>query len=165
MRRTELDRPSAAAGASPRWLAWTTLALALAGVAIAGYLTAEHYTASTTLACPDTGTVNCAKVTTSAQSTVLGVPVALLGLLYFVAIAPCCLPAAWRSGNTALRWGRVLLTAAGALFVCYLVYVELFVVDAICLWCTAVHVIAIALFALVAFGAAADPRGQPRSGR
>lgn len=36
----------------------------------------------------------------------------------------------------------------------YLVYVELFQVDAICLWCTAVHVLAFALFAVCLIGSA-----------
>src|SRR5207237_7175160 len=39
---------------------------------------------------------SCAKVTQSPQSAILGVPVALLGLLYFAAIGPLHLPAAWR---------------------------------------------------------------------
>jgi uncharacterized membrane protein len=44
---------------------------------------------------------------------------------------------------------------AGVGMVLYLVYAELFILDAICLWCTAVHVLALALFAVVGFGAAA----------
>jgi uncharacterized membrane protein len=36
----------------------------------------------------------------------------------------------------------------------YLVYAELFVLDAICLWCTAVHVITVALFGAIAWGTA-----------
>jgi uncharacterized membrane protein len=142
------------APAPPRWLPVTSLLLVLAGVAVAGYLTVEHYTASTTLACPETGVVNCQKVTTSAQSTVLGIPVALLGLLFFLALVPACLPVAWRSGQPAVRWGRVVFALAGVGFVLYLIYAELFVLDAICLWCTAVHVIAVALFAVIALGTA-----------
>ena len=142
------------APAPPRWLPVTSLLLVLAGVAVAGYLTVEHYTASTTLACPETGVVNCQKVTTSAQSTVLGIPVALLGLLFFLTLVPACLPVAWRSGQPAVRWGRVVFALAGVGFVLYLIYAELFVLDAICLWCTAVHLIAVALFAVIALGTA-----------
>jgi uncharacterized membrane protein len=142
------------AGGVPRWLPVTTLLLVVAGVAVAGYLTVEHYTASTTLACPETGVVNCRKVTTSVQSTVLGIPVALLGLLFFAALLPVCLPAAWRSGQRALRWGRVVFALIGVGFVVYLIYAELFLLNAICLWCTAVHAIAVALFAAIALGTA-----------
>ena len=139
---------------APRWLAPASLALGLAGLAVATYLTVEHYTASKTLACPETAVLNCQKVTTSAQSVVLGVPVALLGLLFFLALVPLCLPVAWRSAHRAVRWGRVLFALIGVCFVLYLIYAELFVLDAICLWCTAVHVITLALFAVIALGTA-----------
>jgi uncharacterized membrane protein len=140
---------------APRWLPLTSMALALAGLAVATYLTVEHYTASTTLACPETGIVNCQKVTTSAQSALLGVPVAVLGLVFFAVMLPALVPVAWRSRLPALRRGRVVFTLVGVVFVCYLVYAELFILDAICLWCTAVHVLTVALFAVVVFGTAA----------
>lgn len=41
--------------------------------------------------------------------------------------------------------------------VLFLLSVELFIVNAICLWCTAVHVLTIALFAVIALGAALTP--------
>jgi uncharacterized membrane protein len=136
----------------PGWLPVASLLLVVAGIAVAGYLTVEHYTASTTLACPETGVVNCQKVTTSAQSVVVGIPVALLGLLYFAAMLPLCLPVAWRSARWELRSGRAGLSLVGVGFVVYLVYTELFTLNAICLWCTAVHVITLALFAVIVFG-------------
>jgi uncharacterized membrane protein len=138
----------------PRWLPLTTLPLALAGLALAGYLTVEHFTASTTLACPNTGVINCQKVTSSAQSTVAGIPVAVLGLVFFAVMMPACLGVAWRAGHPTIRWGRALLALAGVGFVFYLVYAELFVLDAICLWCTAVHVITVVLFGAIAWGTA-----------
>ena len=153
-RRTAPARPAAAPAAPPRWLPVASSLLALAGLAVSTYLTVEHYTAGKTLACPETGVVNCQKVTTSAQSAVLGIPVALLGLLFFLALVPLCLPVAWRSAHPAVRWSRVVLALIGVGFVVYLIYAELFVLDAICLWCTAVHVITIALFAVIALGTA-----------
>ena len=40
----------------------------------------------------------------------------------------------------------------------YLVYAELFVLNAICLWCTAGHAITITLFSVIAWGTAViDP--------
>ncbi|MDT4986908.1 MAG: hypothetical protein QOI74_1002 [Micromonosporaceae bacterium] len=136
----------------PRWLPPTTTALAVAGLGVAGYLTVEHYTAAATLACPETGVINCQKVTTSAQSAVLGIPVAVLGLVFFAVMVPLCLPLAWRLGRPAVRWGRALFAWAGVGFVFYLLYAELFVLDAICLWCTAVHAITVVLFAVIMFG-------------
>jgi uncharacterized membrane protein len=140
----------------PRWAMVWSLLISLAGLVVSAYLTLEHYTASTTLACPETGVVNCQKVTTSSQSALFGVPVALLGLLFFVAMVAITLPMAWRWRSSAVRRTRIGLTIAGVLFVLYLIYAELFILDAICLWCTAVHVLALALFAVVALGTAAD---------
>jgi uncharacterized membrane protein len=144
----------------PRWPAVTSLVLSLVGLAVAVYLTVEHYTSSTTLACPESSVINCQKVTTSAQSAVFGIPVALLGLIFFVVVLPACLPAAWRSRRPEVRWGRLAFTLVGVGFVVYLIYTELFTLNAICLWCTAVHVITVLLFAVVALGTAStEPAG------
>jgi uncharacterized membrane protein len=85
---------------------------------------------------------------------VFGIPVALLGLLFFAAMVPASLPAAWRSDNALLSRARLGFTLIGVGFVGYLVYTELFTLNAICLWCTAVHVLTVALFAVVVFGTA-----------
>jgi len=44
---------------------------------------------------------------------------------------------------------RLLSVGVGTIFVLYLVYVELFRVDAICLWCTSVHVLTFLLLVIV----------------
>jgi uncharacterized membrane protein len=148
------QRSRAAAIAVPRWVLITSLALATAGLLVAAYLTIEHFTASTTLACPETGVVNCQKVTTSEQSRIFGIPVAPLGLAFFLPMLIACLPRAWRDKRPAVRYGRLALATLGVVFVLYLLYAELFILDAICLWCTAVHALTIALFAVVAFATA-----------
>ncbi|MER7008756.1 vitamin K epoxide reductase family protein [Dactylosporangium sp. NPDC000555] len=140
------------------WVPIASLVLAVAGLGVSVYLTIEHFTSSTTLACPETGALNCLKVTTSEQSAVFGIPVAVLGLVYFVAMLVLSLPALWRSTRPAIRYGRLAFASIGVLFVFYLVFAELFTLNAICLWCTAVHVLAVGLFAVTAVGTAyADP--------
>jgi uncharacterized membrane protein len=134
--------------------------LAAAGLALSAYLTVEHFRDPGTLACPATATVNCARVTTSAQASLLGVPVAVLGLVFFVAMVLVCLPAAWR--DLRLTRVRAALAAVGVGFVIYLVYAELFLVGSICLWCTAVHAVTLALFAAVAFATAGRNALRPR---
>jgi uncharacterized membrane protein len=146
----------------PRWLPVTSVALVVIGLALSAYLTYEHYTASATLACSDNGVVNCLQVTTSAQSKVFGIPVALLGLLYFVAMLPACLPAAWRSRSPWLRNGRIAGGIVGIGFVFYLLYAELFTIGKICLYCTGVHVVTVALFAVVLFGQASVSAPEDR---
>ena len=61
-----------------------------------------------------------------------------------------------------------MLATAGAVTVVYLVYVELFRVDAICLWCTGVHLTAVTLFGVILMGRAIGRsssvgQAQPRS--
>jgi uncharacterized membrane protein len=147
------DRSSA----SGRWVPLTTTVLAVAGLAVSLYLTISHYAAPDSLACPDTGAINCVKVTTSPESVIFGVPVALYGLLFFAAMTAANLPAAWRRTDSWLVPGRLVATGVGIVFVLYLVYVELFVVDAICLWCTAVHVLVFALFVVTLIGSVRTP--------
>jgi uncharacterized membrane protein len=128
-------------------------------VGLTAYLTVTHYTDPTALACPDAGIINCTAVTTSSWSAILGVPVALLGLLWALAMTALSTPWAWRSSRRWIDTVRLALAGAGAVMVLYLVYVELFRVDAICLWCTGVHLTAVVLFAVVLTARAALSTG------
>jgi uncharacterized membrane protein len=127
------------------------LVLCLVGLGVAIYLTIEHFDSAVTLACPDTGRINCQRVTTSQYSHLGGIPVAVLGVVYFAVALVLLSPQAWRSTSASVRWGRIGWVAVGAVMVLYLVWAEFFGVNAICLWCTAVHVITFLLFVLVAF--------------
>jgi uncharacterized membrane protein len=158
--------PARRAAAAPLWLQLATLALSLGGLGVSLYLTIAHYTTAATLACPDTGVINCEKVTTSPQSVVFGIfPVAVLGLAFYVFMTAVNSPWAWRADWPALRWARLGALIAGIAFVLYLIYTELFTLDAICLWCTSVHAITFLLFAAVVPTAMARPepgRSLPR---
>jgi len=160
-------KPAAAEepAAPPLWFQLTTWILALGGLAVSIYLTIAHFNTSVTLACPATSTVNCEKVTTSPQSYAFGIPVAVLGLAFYVFLAVVNSPWAWRITWPPLRWARVGSMLVGILFVLYLIYAELFSIGAICLWCTSVHVITFALFVLIVFGAAAGYGAAKPPGR
>ncbi len=92
--------------------------------------------------------MNCERVTTSAQSTFVRIPVALLGLVWFVAMTALSLPLAWRSPNRLVHLARLAGAIAGVGFALWLVYAELFIIGAICLWCTVAHVLAFGLFVI-----------------
>jgi uncharacterized membrane protein len=141
--------------AAPPWFQWTTWVLSLGGLGVSIYLTIAHFNTAVSLACPATSTVNCERVTTSPQSYAFGIPVAVLGLAFYVFLAVVNSPWAWRVTWPPLRWARVGSMVIGMLFVLWLVYAELFKISAICLWCTSVHVITFALFVLIMFGFAA----------
>ena len=133
----------------PRWAVYSTWLLSLVGLGLATYLTVAHFAGSQILACSDSGLVNCAKVTTSAQSYFLGVPVAVLGLASFVVFSLINSPWAWRSKSYALHVGRVVLSVGAMFFVLWLLYAELMIINNICLYCTGVHVVTFALFVVM----------------
>jgi len=140
----------------PLWYQVATWALAIAGLGVSTYLTITHYDSSVPLACSDKGVITCALVTSSAESMVFGIfPVAVLGLAFFVVMTAAVSPWAWRLKFPQLTWIRVASVIVGIGFVLYLVYTELFTLDAICLWCTSVHVLTFLLFVLVVGGVAA----------
>jgi uncharacterized membrane protein len=143
---------------APAWLQWTTWGLSLGGLGVSIYLTIAHFNTAVSLVCPATGGINCEKVTTSPESYVFGIPVAVLGLAFYLFMVAASSPWAWRATRPPwplLRWARLGSVVVGMVFVLYLIYAELYRIGAICLWCTSVHVITFCLFALVVFSAAA----------
>ena len=139
----------------PRWLQLTTFVLSIAGLGVSVYMTIEHFTGNTTLACSSNSVINCGAVTTSPESMVFGVfPVAVLGLAFFVAMVALTSPWAWRSPRQEIALARLGSVIVGVGFILYLIYVELFQVGFICLECTSVHAITFLLFALIAMSAA-----------
>ena len=147
--------PEETIAATPAWLQWTTWVLSLGGLGVSVYLTIAHFNTSVSLVCPATSTINCEKVTTSAESYAFGIPVAVLGLAFYLFMAVANSPWMWRVTWPPLRWARIGSVIVGILFVLWLLYSELFKIGAICLWCTSVHVITFCLFALIVFAAAA----------
>jgi len=144
-----------------RWVvAWTFL-LSLAGLGVSTYLTITHFDPQSML-CSTTGAFNCAAVTTSPQSYVFGVPVAILGLAHFVVMTALTSPWAWRSRYRAVHVARFVLAIAAMAFVLWLVSAELLIIDHICEWCTSVHVITFAIFAIMT-RVGPNPLGRSRS--
>lgn len=141
----------------PRWAWLSTFPLAVIGLGISIYLSIEHATASTSFACPESATINCLKVTTSSYSKVAGMPVAYLGLAFFMAAAVIFSPWGWRMVPSVGRWIRLASVVIGLGMVIYLVWAELYRIHAICLWCTGVHVTTFLLFALTALAEAGGP--------
>lgn len=126
--------------------------LCILGLGAASYLTYIHFTSSASISCLAIKGINCEKVITSPQSLVFGVPVAILGLAFFVAMLALCVPPAWRSQQHFIAPARLVGAVTGVGFICYLLYAELFEIRAICIWCTAVHVLTFLLFVTIATG-------------
>lgn len=119
-------------------------AVSAAGLAISLYLT-WSYTIGAAPACVGGGE-GCATVQSSPYSSLMGVPVPVLGLVGYAGIA---VSAALR-GAVGATLG-LFVALLGTLFSGYLTWLELFVIEAICQWCVAsaaLMVVALALAAL-----------------
>ena len=103
------------------------IGVALAGLGIAGYLTVVHYSGGDPVCAVAHG---CATVQQSEYASLGGVPVAVLGLLGYLAV----LVALARDGE-AWRTAAAFLSLAGLGFSGWLTYVELAVLEAVCIWC------------------------------
>ncbi len=132
-----------------RFTVWASFVLTILGVAISTYLTIAHYKGTSFLACSEHGLVNCATVTTSAQSRFLGMPVSDLGLAFFLGMLGLNNPWMWRRSDRWIAQLRALGLLSGMGFVLWLVAAELLIIDHICLWCTGVHIVTFALLLVV----------------
>lgn len=135
------------------------LVLGTAGLLIAAYLTVLHYSTVVPLVCSQSGLVNCERVITSPQSVWFGAPVAGVGFVWFVATLYWWI----RSGPAAPPWlagVRLGWAVLGAVTVVYLVYVELVELKHLCLWCSGLHAIILALLLLAVL---THPTARPAS--
>ncbi len=125
-----------------RLLRVALLAVAIAGTALASYLTYVHYRPAA-LICTAGG--GCETVQDSRYAVLAGVPVAVLGLCAWIAILALT---AWNSELTRTLTATLALVALA--FATYLVILQLFVIDAICLWCMLNDVVLVPLLAVLA---------------
>ena len=123
---------------SDRALRAAVAVLALAGAGIAAYLTYAKY-ADATIVCSTGG---CETVQSSEYADLLGIPVAVLGLIGYLAI----LATAFSAGETA-RVAGAALALGGLAFSVYLVVVQVFAIEAYCVWCLASDVVMLLLAA------------------
>jgi len=138
-----------------RRLTTLTAALVVVGVAIAGYLTWVHYAGLEPICAGGGG--GCERVQSSSYAELVAVPVALLGLMGYIAIgASLAFP-----GETG-RLGGAFLALVGVGFSAYLTYIELVEIKAVCQWCVASAIVMTALAATtVARALRADGAATP----
>lgn len=115
--------------------------VALAGVAVAGYLTYVHFEPAA-LIC--TGGGGCEQVQDSRYAELAGVPVALLGLATYLVVLGLV---AWDSELVRTLTAAIALAAVG--FAGYLIVLQAFVIDAWCIWCLVNDLALVPLLALL----------------
>jgi uncharacterized membrane protein len=120
---------------SARTLRTTLIVLTAVGLCLAAYLTYVHYSGITP-PCSIKGNP-CSQVQKSRYSELAGVPVALMGLIGYIAILGSLL--APESERT--RFATTAITLGGFGFSAYLTYREVFTLHKICEWCVSSAVI------------------------
>jgi uncharacterized membrane protein len=140
----------------PAWFGWTTFVLAILGLGISAYETYTHYTGTKLAFCPaGHGLFNCTAVTDSSQSMVFNViPVAVLGLAFYVVAVPLFSPWAWRLKYPQVGLVRLVSTVIGMGFVMYLIFAEVYQIGQVCEYCTGVHIVTFLLFCMTVVAAA-----------
>ena len=119
--------------------------LALTGLFVALYLTLYKAGFIGTLSC---SVGSCETVNTSQWSTLLGLPVAAWGLGFYIValvVAMAGTTDRWVDDRT-ISIVLVALSGWGVLFSLWLTYLELFVINAICMWCVISAIIVTIIF-------------------
>lgn len=129
-----------------RRVAAVEITLCAAGAIVAAVLTSFHFSAGAVQAlCTRTG--GCESVNSSPYSTVVGIPIALIGMGAYIVIGFLAFASTreWpiREMAPLAIFG---LSLVGVLYSVYLTYLELFVIHAICPWCVASAVLMTALW-------------------
>jgi uncharacterized membrane protein/thiol-disulfide isomerase/thioredoxin len=138
---------------------WAIPILALAGLGVAAYLAYVEITRVEAI-CGPVG--QCNIVQSSSYAYILGVPVALLGLVSYVAILVLWLAQKYLADRLG-TWptlGLMVVTIFGTLFSIYLTLLELFVIHAVCVWCLSSAVITLLLMLMIVVPATAEPNRQ-----
>lgn len=133
-----------------RWKTWAIPLLAIAGIAVAGYLTYVEASGATAV-CGPVG--DCNAVQNSQYAYLFGVvPMGVVGLVGYLAILSAW-AAAHRLSGRAADWASLVLfafTAFGTVFSAILTFLEPFVIGATCIWCVTSAALMTALLWLAA---------------
>lgn len=106
-------------------------AVALVGFTDAMYLTITRLSGGD-LACNITN--GCDVVVHSSYATLFGIPVSMLGVAFYLTMIFSAFYVA-QGGDTRVLWATSLIAIAGFCFTVWMVYLQLFVIGAICQWC------------------------------
>ena len=116
--------------------------LDVVGLAIALYLSVVELQGGVPVCGPIHG---CEEVARSEYSRIAGIPVAVFGVALSMVLLTLAL--AWfRTDLYALLLAHYGLSLAGVLFEAYFLYLQVFVIGAVCIWCTSYGLSLIARF-------------------
>jgi len=106
--------------------------LDVVGLAIATYLSIVELQGYAPVCGPIKG---CEEVARSEYSRIGGIPVAVYGVVLSITLLTLAI-AWWRTDIYGLLLAHYALSLAGVLFEAYFLYLQVFVIGAVCVWCT-----------------------------
>lgn len=115
-----------------RRISFAIALLAVAGMVVSSVSLYHHFITSKTSFCDFGGNFNCDMVNRSIYSTVMGVPVALIGILGYAVVLGFATIFRTRADTPKILLGASL---AGLGFALYLTYIEAFVLAVWCVLC------------------------------
>ena len=137
---------------TPARLRLAAVAVALVGLGVAAYLTAVHYAH----VAPVCATGGCEQVQRSSYAELRGVPVAVLGLAAYAAIALASLGRGLAAASAAALVALVAVAFSG-----YLLWAQIARIHAICQWCVGNDAIIAVVAALCVARLLREPSPNP----
>lgn len=129
-----------------KWLYRASVALVIVGLAVSVYMTIYKYTGNDGMCL---GSGDCSTVNASRFSEVNGIPVAVFGVVGYAAIL--IVHFYENRGEFLRRNGTLMIfgmSLAGFAFTLYLVYLEIYVINALCPFCVASQITMTLIFIL-----------------
>ena len=133
-----------------RFVGALVAAIGLAGVAVSVYLTFVHYSAAP-LVCSTSGAIDCERVLTSGFAVIGGsaLPTSVAGIVWFTISAGLAIAQLARLDSRLWSRAQLAWSALGLATVIGLVFIEIVMLGAVCLWCTVAHALVLITFLVV----------------
>lgn len=125
----------------------------LAGLVDSIYLTVEHYNNAIV---PCTILNGCGTVLNSAYANIGPIPMSLVGIVFYLAMLTLTI-LSWKNSQQWLKklW---LLSLIAFVFTLYLIYLQIFVLQALCIYCLASATMVTMMFLLLNFLVSEKPK-------
>lgn len=143
----------------PKWLSLSFLLVSILGFVDASYLAVKYYQNE---APPCSILQGCDVVTTSEYAAIFGISVALFGALYYFVHLALSVTYLDKQNPRGLKWA-FLFSPAGFIASLYFIYLQLFVLSAICVYCMVSAGTSAALFLLGMVGLKKLKSGKVKS--
>ncbi len=127
------------------------------GLLVAGYLSVVELSGGV----PTCGLISgCEEVAKSQYNNFLGVPVAVFGVLLSVVLLSLAL-AWWKTDIYGLLLAHYALSLVGVIFDAYFLFLQVFVIKAVCVWCVTYEISLLLRFVIAAVVYYRQPKPEP----